>query len=125
MSIVTMPMRCLLLVALLALVHGSIAQESTDAPKDEEPALNLDELLQEVKQGRVRDNKVNRQRMAEFRANKAQQQQRLDELAAEEARQEEISRQREAKFEEKAKPNDRTRMEEVLAPGFRETIRSP
>ncbi len=70
------------------------AEESKDSP------LNLDELLQEVKQGRVKDNKVNKKRLAEFRRDQATQQQRLDELSAEEAQLEEISRQKEAKFEE-------------------------
>ena len=93
-------MGAVLAATLLVLPINGFSQEAEEAKKDEEPALNLDELLQEVKQGRVRDTQVNRKRMAEFRADKARQQQRLDELAAEEARQEEISRQREAKFEE-------------------------
>jgi biopolymer transport protein ExbB len=83
-----------LLLATALLVTPTLAEETS------EKALNLDQLLQEVKQGRVKDNKANRQRMAEFRADQAQQQTSLNKLAAEEARQEEISQQREAKFEE-------------------------
>jgi biopolymer transport protein ExbB len=60
----------------------------------------LNQLLQEVKQGRTRDGKVNRARIAEFRKEKGLQQQRLAELEAEEQRQEAISLEREAKFEE-------------------------
>lgn len=83
-----------LLLAAAVLATPGFAEEA------QEKALNLDELLQEVKQGRVKDNKINRQRMAEFRSEKALQQKRLNELAAEEARLEAISQQREAKFEE-------------------------
>jgi len=90
-------MPVLLAAVLVALPLAGGAQETEQGG---EQALNLDQLLQEIKQGRVRDNRVNRQRMAEFRADQAQQQRRLDELTAEEARLEEISRQREAKFEE-------------------------
>ena len=97
-------MRVTLITAILLsatlLASNGYAQETREPEQKEEKALDLDELLQEVKQGRVKDNQVNRKRMAEFRSDQAQQQQRLDELAAEEARQEEISRQREAKFEE-------------------------
>lgn len=67
---------------------------------DEEKALDLDQLLQEVKQGRVKDQQVNRQRVTEFRKEQSLQQQRLDELISEELRLEEISRAQEAKFEE-------------------------
>ena len=70
------------------------------AEQEQEKALDLDQLLQEVKEGRVKDNKANKQRLAEFKRDRAQQQQRLNELADEEARQEAISREREAKFEE-------------------------
>lgn len=75
----------------------------TGAPSvaaEEEKALNLDQLLQEVKQGRVRDNKVNRQRVSEFTKEQSLQQQRLDDLSSEELRLEEISRTQEAQFEE-------------------------
>lgn len=70
------------------------------AVAEEEQALDLDRLLQEVKQGRVRDNKVNRQRITDFKKEQSLQQQRLEELANEELRLEEISRTQEAQFEE-------------------------
>lgn len=85
--------------AALTLVTTLLAFQ-VQAQDGAEKALNLDQLLQEVKQGRTKDNKVNRQRMSEFRADQAQQQRRLDELAAKEVQLEDISRQKEAKFEE-------------------------
>ncbi len=66
----------------------------------DEPELDIDELLQEVKKGRASDNKENRQRLAEFKREESQQRRRLDELRAEEQRQEGISQEREATFEE-------------------------
>lgn len=63
-------------------------------------SLDLNQLLKQVKQGRARDNKVNRQRIAEFKKEKSQQQQRLNELSVEEKRQEDISQAREKQFEE-------------------------
>jgi biopolymer transport protein ExbB len=86
------------LFAVLPLVICLTTQ--TAAAAEEEQALDLKQLLQEVKQGRTRDGKVNRARIAEFRKEKDQQQQRLAQLESEEQRQEAISREREAKFEE-------------------------
>lgn len=63
-------------------------------------SLDLNQLLEQVKQGRARDNKVNRQRIAEFKKEKSLQQQRLNELSVEEKRQEDISQTREKQFEE-------------------------
>ena len=67
---------------------------------DSETQLDMDQLLQEVKQGRARDDKVNRDRLTEFKQEQSLQRQRLDELLAEEQRQETISQEREATFEE-------------------------
>lgn len=70
------------------------------ANAEQEKALDLDQLLQQVKQGRVKDNKVNRQRVSDFRKEQSLQQQRLDDLTKEELRLEEVSRTQEAQFEE-------------------------
>ncbi len=70
------------------------------AQERDEKALDLDELLQQVRQGRALDDRANRDRIAEFRADQARQRERLDELIAEEARQEAVSAEREAQFEE-------------------------
>ncbi|MDX1734023.1 MAG: MotA/TolQ/ExbB proton channel family protein [Halioglobus sp.] len=87
------------LIAALGLVLAlGLAAVPTRAAED--TTLDLDQLLQEVKQGRVRDAATNRQRVAEFRKEKLSQQQRLEELANEERRLEEISRAHEAQFEE-------------------------
>ncbi len=82
------------------LLAGLLMALPAAAQDQEERALDLDQLLQQVKEGRVRDNQVNRDRLTEFRADRARQQQLLNELAAEEARQERISEEREALFEE-------------------------
>ena len=79
----------------LALLAG---MESMAA--DEQPQLDINQLLQEVKKGRVRDNKANSKRLAEFKRDQSQQRQRLDALIAEEQQQEQISAQRETTFEE-------------------------
>lgn len=62
-------------------------------------ALDLDELLQEVKQGRVRDKETNRKRLDEFRQQQAQQKKLLGQIEAEEMRLEKLSRRQEAQFE--------------------------
>ena len=82
-----------LMLALMAPL--SQAQDKSDAPE-----LNMDQLLQEVRQGRQSDAETNRQRVAKFRREQANQRRELDELIAEEQRQEDISDQREAQFEE-------------------------
>lgn len=87
------------LIASLFICASLLAMPAAAAEEQDKP-LNLDELLQEVKQGRTQDNKVNRNRMAEFRKDQASQQRRLNELAAEEAQLEQISHERETKFEE-------------------------
>lgn len=83
--------------AALALVLAAIG---TAGFAQQEQALDLDQLLQEVKEGRVRDSQTNRRRIAEFRKEQAQQQKRLDELTAEEMQLEETSRRQESQFEE-------------------------
>jgi biopolymer transport protein ExbB len=62
-------------------------------------SANLDALLKQVKEGAVKDTKENKAREAEFKRNKARQQQLIKEAKAERARLENISEQLEAKFE--------------------------
>lgn len=79
----------LLCVALLA-VTGAVAAEDK---------LSLDALLERVKAGRIQDNKVNAERIARFKANKAQQQQLLAGVNASRSAAENRSRELEAAFE--------------------------
>ncbi|MGD8346381.1 MAG: MotA/TolQ/ExbB proton channel family protein [Lysobacterales bacterium] len=61
--------------------------------------VNMDELLEAVKQGRVKDADTNAQRIKEFQADRARQQQLLRDMEAEQARQERLSEQLEDQFE--------------------------
>jgi biopolymer transport protein ExbB len=62
-------------------------------------AVSLDELLAQVKTGRVKDAAENKKRIAEFQANRGRQQQLLRNMEAEKVRQEQISVQLEAFFD--------------------------
>ncbi len=62
-------------------------------------AVSLDELLQQVKTGRVSDAEENRKRIAEFQADRGRQQQLLRDMEAERTRQEQLSQQLEDTFE--------------------------
>ncbi|MGA9573043.1 MAG: MotA/TolQ/ExbB proton channel family protein [Lysobacterales bacterium] len=61
-------------------------------------AISLDELLQQVKSGRVADAAENKARLDEFRANRAQQSKLLNDEKAEQKRQEELSVKMEGQF---------------------------
>jgi len=61
--------------------------------------VSTDELLNQVKQGRVKDAAENAARLEEFRRDKAQQQQRLADMRAQQRREEQRSEQLEATFE--------------------------
>jgi biopolymer transport protein ExbB len=87
-------------VIALLLFCGLSALATPPALAADEPELDIDKLLQEVKKGRASDNKESRDRLAQFKREQSRQRQRLDELIAEEARQEIISQEREAQFEE-------------------------
>lgn len=67
------------------------AQAATD--------ISLDELLKQVKSGRVSDAKANEARLKQFRANRSQQVAKLNAEKAEQKRQETKSSQMEAQFE--------------------------
>jgi biopolymer transport protein ExbB len=62
-------------------------------------AVSLDELLQQVKTGRVKDAEENKKRIAEFQRARGQQQQLLRNMEAEQVRQEQLSVQLEDTFE--------------------------
>jgi biopolymer transport protein ExbB len=62
-------------------------------------AVSLDELLQQVKQGRVKDAAENQKRIEEFQRDRTRQQQLLQQMEAEKTRQEQVSEQLEDAFE--------------------------
>ena len=62
-------------------------------------AVSLDELLQQVKQGRVKDAAENKKRIEEFQRDRARQQQLVRDMEAERGRQEALSQQLEDTFE--------------------------
>jgi len=62
-------------------------------------AVSLDELLAQVKTGRVKDAAENKKRIAEFQKDRSRQQQLLRNMDAERVRQEQISQQLEVTFE--------------------------
>jgi biopolymer transport protein ExbB len=62
-------------------------------------AVSLDELLQQVKQGRVKDAAENQKRIEEFQRDRSRQQQLVREMEGEKTRQENISQQLEDAFE--------------------------
>jgi len=62
-------------------------------------AVSLDDLLQQVKQGRIKDAAENQKRIEEFQRDRARQQQLLRDMEAERARQEQLSQQLEDLFE--------------------------
>lgn len=70
------------------------------APVQAADSISLDDLLSKVKSGRVQDSKENAARIAEFKADKANQQQKLASANAERTREEERSQVFETAFEE-------------------------
>jgi biopolymer transport protein ExbB len=62
-------------------------------------AISVDELLQQVKSGRVADAAENKARLDEFRANRSQQSKLLNDEKAEQKRQEDLSATMEKQFE--------------------------
>jgi hypothetical protein len=63
-------------------------------------SISLDELLEQVKTGRVTDAASNKARLDEFRANRSTQSKLLNDEKAEQRRQENLSVQMEAQFEQ-------------------------
>jgi len=79
------------LAGALLLATTVVAQAAT--------AISLDELLQQVKTGRVKDAAENKARLDEFRANRAAQTRALNNEKAEQKRQEQLSARMEKQFE--------------------------
>ena len=79
------------LASALLLASTVVAQAAT--------AISLDELLQQVKSGRVTDAAENKARLDQFRADRAAQTRALNAEKAEQARQERLSAQMERQFE--------------------------
>ena len=61
--------------------------------------ISLDDLLEQVKQGRVKDAAENQQRIQEFQRDRSRQQQLVQQMQAEQTRQEQLSEQLENTFE--------------------------
>ena len=61
--------------------------------------VSLDELLEQVRQGRVKDAAENQQRIQEFQRDRSRQQQLVQQMQAEQTRQEQLSAQLENTFE--------------------------
>jgi len=62
-------------------------------------AVSLDDLLQQVKQGRIKDAAENQKRIEDFQRDRSRQQQLVRDMEAEKARQENLSQQLEDTFE--------------------------
>lgn len=88
---------------LITLVVCFLMSWSGIAQSAEQPKLDMDGLLKEIKSGRIKDRKINEQRIREFTRNKTEQKQRLAEARALQAKLEGISQQRELQFEENEK----------------------
>ena len=76
------------------------SSESDVKPATVADALSLDELLEAVRSGRLAEEQANELRMQRFRREQANQKQLLQEIIAEENREEAISKTREATFED-------------------------
>jgi biopolymer transport protein ExbB len=84
-------MKAIVMAMLVALPALSLAAEPE--------SMSLDELLEAVRSGRMAESQQNQQRLDEFRGARSDQRRLLEEIRAEEKRQEAISQEREAQFE--------------------------
>ena len=75
------------------------AEAAVEEIETEDP-VTLEGLLEAVRSGKLAESRSNEQRLNQFRQERNRRDQMLEDILAEERRQEEISRQREAKFEE-------------------------
>ncbi|MEJ8569211.1 MotA/TolQ/ExbB proton channel family protein [Elongatibacter sediminis] len=82
----------------ITFAFSAILGLALSAPATAAESVSLDELLQQVKRGRVADAEENRTRLQEFQRNRANQQQALADLKAERAREEQRSATLEARF---------------------------
>jgi biopolymer transport protein ExbB len=91
-------------IFLMSLLAAGLTNVNVQAQQQSQPQshsnVSLDALLQQVKQGRVRENKENAQREQEFRRDKARQQQMLEDAKKERAALEAKSAKMEAEFDQ-------------------------
>ena len=73
--------------------------ESAAAQVDEGPIFSMESLLEGVRQGRVYDAEVNRQRLIDFKASQNQQKEKLSELNNEKVNAERLSAQLEGRYQ--------------------------
>ncbi|MEP5765621.1 MAG: MotA/TolQ/ExbB proton channel family protein [Halieaceae bacterium] len=95
----TILLLCAMPIPALAQDEPAPADPAAEAEVDPN-AMTLDGLLEAVRSGRLAETRANKQRMQRFSRNKADQQKMLDDIIAEEMRQEAISKAREVTFEE-------------------------
>lgn len=88
------------LTAAVLVAAGFTSAAPTWAQDASAPASSLQELLNRVQQGRTTDNQANEQRIREFQQQRANQQRLLDEARAAVVREENLSEQLEATFQE-------------------------
>ena len=88
------------LTAAVVVAAGLAATAPLTFAQDSVPAQSLQELLNRVKQGRTTDNRANENRIGEFQKQKANQQRLLNEAKAAVVREENLSEQLEASFQE-------------------------
>ena len=83
----------------ISLASGLLLAITLTSPVQAAVAVSLEELLQQVKSGRVTDAAENKARLDQFRADRAAQTRLLNAEKAEQRRQEEASKRMEAQFE--------------------------
>lgn len=88
------------LTAAVLMASGLAVSAPATLAQESAPATSLQELLNRVSQGRTTDNRANDERVAEFTRAKAAQQRLLDEAKAAVVREENLSEQLEATFQE-------------------------
>ena len=88
------------LTAAVVVAAGLAATAPLTFAQDSVPAQSLQELLNRVKQWRTTDNRANENRIGEFQKQKANQQRLLNEAKAAVVREENLSEQLEASFQE-------------------------
>lgn len=82
-----------------ALLIAGVCLISFNAYAEQKTNFSLDALLEEVKEGRLKDAELNKKRLAEFKKMKAEQQQKLKDINQEQVEQEQLSTEREQQFE--------------------------
>ena len=94
---------CILALPLHAQENEAAAEPAPAAEEVDPNAMTLDGLLEAVQAGRLAEDQANRERIRRFRNEQGNRQQMLDDILAEEQRQEAISKARETQFENNEK----------------------